>query len=107
MRISDWSSDVCSSDLRNKTARFGKILPTCGGDNAISRICSGERCFCSCGSNCGVIPGGGRIFSLSSGVIESTLLPIASEKVCSAGIQSKVWHSSEATKIKYIAGEHV
>src|SRR3546814_9502619 len=67
MRISDWSSDVCSS-------------------------------------NCGVIPGGGRIFSLSSGVIESTPLPIASEKVCSAGIQRKVWPSSDATSIPYIAG---
>src|SRR3546814_7611778 len=80
MRISDWSSDVCSSDL----------------------ICSGERCFCSCGSNCGVIPGGGRIFSLSSGVIESTPLPIASEKVCSAGIRSEE-HTSELQSLMRIS----
>src|SRR3546814_2708555 len=26
MRISDWSSDVCSSDLRNALKRFGEIL---------------------------------------------------------------------------------
>src|SRR3546814_6649084 len=42
MRISDWSSDVCSSDLWAAASRQGSILgaKTCG---ATSRNCAGNR----------------------------------------------------------------
>src|SRR3546814_16290082 len=47
MRISDWSSDVCSSDLRHPTQRFaigvferrpGKRLITVGADCAVGQM---------------------------------------------------------------------
>src|SRR3546814_7537067 len=47
MRISDWSSDVCSSDLRHPTQRFaigvferrpGKRLITVGADCAVGKM---------------------------------------------------------------------
>src|SRR3546814_289617 len=48
MRISDWSSDVCSSDLRSPFLRQAEILarlaPTCRADNAKSWSISADVC---------------------------------------------------------------
>src|SRR3546814_2776736 len=40
MRISDWSSDVCSSDLRNRAARWGRWVKTGPGTRPGSTILS-------------------------------------------------------------------
>src|SRR3546814_18916822 len=38
MRISDWSSDVCSSDLTRKSQRVGQILPCPGCSIKLTRF---------------------------------------------------------------------
>src|SRR3546814_5906674 len=38
MRISDWSSDVCSSDLTRKSQRVGQILPCPGCSIKLARF---------------------------------------------------------------------
>src|SRR3546814_18509930 len=37
MRISDWSSDVCSSDLLNEKAKIGKVDPLIGRNAEVDR----------------------------------------------------------------------
>src|SRR3546814_12495013 len=46
MRISDWSSDVCSSDLLNRLVREGKLTPIKEGAGAEKRsITYHDPCF--------------------------------------------------------------
>src|SRR3546814_17975251 len=41
MRISDWSSDVCSSDLRARLRRGGEARPRASGGAFLRRPCDG------------------------------------------------------------------
>src|SRR3546814_846792 len=47
MRISDWSSDVCSSDLRQPSDRRKKRCECCGREDVIGEYPSNDprRCF--------------------------------------------------------------
>src|SRR3546814_20168289 len=46
MRISDWSSDVCSSDLSAPRASLGKVTVPWSGVNSTARLCC--QCLQSC-----------------------------------------------------------
>src|SRR3546814_14895110 len=60
MRISDWSSDVCSSDLRCSCVRSGFVLLPCPCPmRGHSRHHASQRCDFGCNS-CTVISSGGQ-----------------------------------------------
>src|SRR3546814_18383340 len=44
MRISDWSSDVCSSDLPRRALSSKTILPLCLPAEPLDTVCSQECC---------------------------------------------------------------
>src|SRR3546814_2368484 len=55
MRISDWSSDVCSSDLHSFTAWLPEIVWTLSGNQAV-KLCPASRA-----GTCCVLPGAASI----------------------------------------------
>src|SRR3546814_14489840 len=49
MRISDWSSDVCSSDLRSSPSTFKRVrIVNMSADSTVLVVSGGRRCCIDC-----------------------------------------------------------
>src|SRR3546814_8040625 len=69
MRISDWSSDVCSSDLSNSESKSVEVLSGGNGTRSLTSASSSSSTTNACGDSSVIVSG--KLAECESGVVPS------------------------------------